>query len=289
MDDTRTLRSLPAFLVGPGLHLHLAGSNEGLKVQQGVCLLDEAVHTTLLQAQLLQEELLVFIRLQLGNVLFCLGSNDHRLSTFLLGQCFNTLCESIAALGFCFAHVADVEHGFGGKQEQVAGAVLLVLRLKLHDAGVLALFQHLFVGLQHRHLQLGILVACSSGLLRLGQTAVDGLQVFQLQLRINDFLVADGVDGAVHMGDVLILKAAQHMDDGIRLANVAQELVAQALTLRGPFHQSGYIHYFAGGRNYPARMYQLGQFRQSLVGHRNHTHIGFYCTKRKIGCLCLGT
>ena len=61
VDDAGTLRSLPAFLVGPRLHLHLAGGDERLEVQQGVGLLDEAVDATLLQAQLLEEELLVFV------------------------------------------------------------------------------------------------------------------------------------------------------------------------------------------------------------------------------------
>ena len=55
MDDTSTLGSLPAFLVGPCLDLHLTSGDECLEVQEGVGLLDEAVDTTLLQAQLLKE------------------------------------------------------------------------------------------------------------------------------------------------------------------------------------------------------------------------------------------
>ncbi len=41
------------------------------------------------------------------------------------------------------------------------------------------------------------------------------------------------------MLDVVILEAAQNMDDGVHLADVAEELVAQALALRGAAHEAG--------------------------------------------------
>ena len=53
VDNTSTLRSLPTLLLGPGLYLHLASGDKGFEVQQGVGLLDKAIDTTLLQAQLL--------------------------------------------------------------------------------------------------------------------------------------------------------------------------------------------------------------------------------------------
>ena len=53
VDNTSTLRSLPTLLIGPGLYLHLASGDKGFEVQQGVGLLDKAIDTTLLQAQLL--------------------------------------------------------------------------------------------------------------------------------------------------------------------------------------------------------------------------------------------
>ena len=61
MDDTSALRSLPAFLICPGLDLHLTSGDKRLKVQQGIGLLDETVHTTLLKAEFFQEHLLILV------------------------------------------------------------------------------------------------------------------------------------------------------------------------------------------------------------------------------------
>ena len=61
MDDTTTLRSLPAFFICPSLDFHLTRSEKGLKIQQGIGLLDEAINTTLFEAKLLEEHLLIFV------------------------------------------------------------------------------------------------------------------------------------------------------------------------------------------------------------------------------------
>ena len=91
------------------------------------------------------------------------------------------------------------------------------------------------------------------------------------------------------MHDVTIVETAQHMDDGIALTNIAQELVAQTFTLTGPFHQSCNIDNVAHRRHNPARMHQLRQFCQSLVRHTHLTQLRVNRTKRKIRCLCLRT
>ena len=221
MDDAGTLRSLPALLVCPGLHLHFACGDEGLQVQKLIGLLDEAVHPVLLQAELFQEQLLVLVRFQLSDILFRLGGDDHRLSTLFLGQSLYLLGKGIAALRIGLTDVADVQHRLGSEQEEVTGTVLFVLRLELYHTGIFPLIQCLFVSLQYADLNFGVFVAGGSGFLRLGQAPLDSLQVFQLKLRIDDFLVADGVDGAVDVGDVIIFETAQHMDDGVRLADVS--------------------------------------------------------------------
>ena len=151
------------------------------------------------------------------------------------------------------------------------------------------MFQHGLVGLEHGRLNLGFLVAGGSGFLLLAQARLDGLQVLELQFGIYDFLVAHGVDGPIHMGDVLILEAAQHVDDGIRLTDVAEELVAETLALARTFHESGDVYYLAGGGNDASGMHQLGQFGESLVGNGDHAHVGFNRTEGEVGCLCLGT
>ena len=80
--------------------------------------------------------------------------------------------------------------------------------------------------MKHIHLYLSILIASSCSLLSLSQTTLDGLEVLQLEFSINDFLIADGVDGAIYVGDILVLKATEHMDDSIRFTDISKELIA---------------------------------------------------------------
>ena len=44
------------------------------------------------------------------------------------------------------------------------------------------------------------------------------------------------------MDDVLVVEAADHMDDGIGHTDVGQELVAQSLALGGALYQAGDVH-----------------------------------------------
>ena len=91
------------------------------------------------------------------------------------------------------------------------------------------------------------------------------------------------------MRNVLVLKATQHVDDGVRLTDVPKELITQAFTLRGTFHQTSDIDYFTSGRNDASWMYNLCELGKALIRNGNHTDIGFNRTKREISCLCLST
>ena len=61
------------------------------------------------------------------------------------------------------------------------------------------------------------------------------------------------------MRDVIILKAAQHVDDSIRLTDVSEEFVTQSFTFRSSFHQSGNVHNLACGGYDAPRMDNLCQ------------------------------
>ena len=89
------------------------------------------------------------------------------------------------------------------------------------------------------------------------------------------------------MDDVAVVEAAEHVDDGVALADVAQELVAQAFTLAGAFDESGNIDDVAHGGDDAARMDDFGQLGQSFVGHGYLAHLGVDGTEREVGCLCL--
>src|SRR3546814_6036030 len=85
--------------------------------------------------------------------------------------------------------------------------------------------------------------------------------------------IGDRVDLAFDVGDVAILEAAQYMTDRIDLADMGEELVAEALTLRGTAHQAGDIDEGQLGRDDLARAGDLGQHVQSLVRHADQAGI----------------
>ena len=79
---------------------------------------------------------------------------------------------------------------------------------------------------------------------RLGSALFQAVEIGQHQLGLDRLGVADRIDAAFDMGDVGILEAAQHVDDGIDLADIGEELVAQALALAGAAHQPGDVDEF---------------------------------------------
>jgi len=85
----------------------------------------------------------------------------------------------------------------------------------------------------------GVLVARLGGLVRLGDALCEGVQVGQDQLHVDDLDITNRVDGAVDVGDVGVVEAADDVDDGVHLTDVTQELVAQAFALAGAPHEAG--------------------------------------------------
>ena len=289
VDDTGTLRSLAAAAVGPCAHLLGACGEEGLEVEQSIGRLDDAVHTALLQADLGQEHLTLFIILQFGNLALGLGCYNQDLRILVLDSLTHCVHIGITGHGTLVVHVADVEYRLVGQQEQLMGNFLLVLIDQLHGAGTAALLQGVLVAFQHLILRLGLAVATGLGLLLDAvDAALDGFQVTQLQFQVDDFLVAHGVDGAVHVGHVVVIKASQHVDDGVGLADVAQELVAQALAAAGALDQAGDVDNLDRGGHDARGIHQFGEFVQSLIGHGDDAHVGLDGAERKVGRLRLG-
>ena len=77
------------------------------------------------------------------------------------------------------------------------------------------------------------------------------------------------------MDDIVILEAADHMDDGVHLPDMGKELIAQAFAFISAPHQAGDVHEFDGGRGILFRVIHFGQYIQPVVGYSHHPHIGF--------------
>ena len=89
------------------------------------------------------------------------------------------------------------------------------------------------------------------------------------------------------MHDAVVVEAAEHVYDGVALADVGEELVAQAFALAGSLHEAGNIDDVADGRHDAARMHELGETGQSLVGHGDLSKLSINGAKGKVCCLRL--
>ena len=81
------------------------------------------------------------------------------------------------------------------------------------------------------------------------------------------------MDPALHVRDVAVFEAAHHLDDGVRLPDVAEEGVAEALALAGPPDQSGNIHKFLSRREDSLGSHDPCEHRQPGVGDVHHARI----------------
>ena len=120
----------------------------------------------------------------------------------------------------------------------------------------------------------GLLVAGLGGLGEAGGPVGNDLQVAQNQLGVDGLDVAQGVHAAVHMHDVGAAEAAHHMHNGVTLADVAQELVAQTLALGSALYKTGDVHELHDGGGLLVGVPDFGQLVQPGVRHGHDAGVG---------------
>lgn len=74
--------------------------------------------------------------------------------------------------------------------------------------------------------------------LHLLQTLLALIGICKNQLQADSFNVSHRIDATIHMCNVLIIEASNDVNDCICIADVSQELVAQALSFRGTPYKS---------------------------------------------------
>ena len=87
------------------------------------------------------------------------------------------------------------------------------------------------------------------------------------------------------MDHVLILETPDHMDNGVHLTNIGQELVAQALSLGGTLDQTRDIDEFNNSRGHLFGVIHLSEKPDPLVRDSDHTYIGIDRAERVISRL----
>ena len=153
---------------------------------------------------------------------------------------------------------------------------LLLLRLALDQARRLAVAKQRERALDQieRLLRLlGVLAGALGLLLQRVDALLQAVEVGQHQFGLDGLDVGDRIDPALDVGDIVVLEAAHHMGDGVDLADVGQELVAEPLALGGAANEAGDID-----ERQPRRhdLLGLGELRQRLqprIGHRHFADV----------------
>ena len=147
-----------------------------------------------------------------------------------------------------FVDVGDVELGLRGDEEEVAGVGLFFVG-EIDGASGLAGFEGFFEFGESGELGLDLVVGVG-GLVEFfdfGVTLVDGVEVGEQQLGVDDVDVVQRVDAAGDVNDLGVVEAADDVADGVGGADVAEELIAQAFALAGAFDQAGDVDELHGG------------------------------------------
>ena len=157
------------------------------------------------------------------------------------------------------------------------------------DGSRLSFFQDRLQLLQDFKLLLQGLVV-HGGLAGLRDPALKDLQVGEDKLEVDGLDIPDRVHGAVDMDDVLILKAADHVDNCVTLADIREELVSEALALAGALDEAGNVDELDDcGRDF-LRMVQISELFQALVRNGDDADVRVNGTERIICSLrsCFG-
>ena len=84
-----------------------------------------------------------------------------------------------------------------------------------------------------------LLVAGLGGALHAVEPLLHGREIGERELELDDFAIAHGIDGAHHVQDVVVIEAANDVHDGVGLADVREELVAEPLALARAGDEAG--------------------------------------------------
>src|SRR5690606_16880032 len=175
--------------------------------------------------------------LPLGGVLlrqlpFQLGAKDNDAGTLFRRNLPDDVDVFVAVGEVVLGHVRGVENGLGRQEEErFEPSGLLVAYVEAADG--LALGQMIPHSPIEGKLLAKLLVAALRLLLRALDAPFDGLQVFQQEFGFDDLDIAPRIDRAGYVHDVGVLEAAYDMHDGVDLADVRQELIAETFAAGG--------------------------------------------------------
>ena len=124
-----------------------------------------------------------------------------------------------------------------------------------------------------RALGLGRLRAGADFLLQAITPFLQRSEIGQDQLGVDHFDVAHRIDRRADVMDVGVLEAADDLHDRVHLADVAEELVAQAFARARAFHETGDVDELDRGRDDLLRTREFRQDFEPRIGHGDDAEV----------------
>eukprot|EP00754_Rhynchopus_humris_P035512 Rhum_TRINITY_DN17030_c0_g1::Rhum_TRINITY_DN17030_c0_g1_i1::g.165100::m.165100 len=240
VDRCRGLTHGVVLVAHPRAHLLVAGREEGLLLQGRQHCARHALRLRLAEPKLLQE----LLGIAVGHVRRLLldggGDGAHRVPVAeRLAHAVDVRVALAVGRGV-LVDVADVDHLLRGEEVHLLHErPLLVRELVAHVTQQVLVQQQRFALLQA--LDAHLLVRRVLAALALVALTLDRLQVRHRQLVVDDGDVRQGVNLALEVGDRVVVVAAHHVDERVALADVREELVAEALTRPGALDEAGNV------------------------------------------------
>ena len=128
---------------------------------------------------------------------------------------------------------------------------------------------------EHLDLGLGLLVTRPGHSLQAVDPLLHRLEIGESEFDLDRLDIADGVGRPFDVHDVLVVEAADDMNDGRRLPDVAEELIAQSLALCRALDEPGDVHEFDRRRDHALRVDQRVEIAEAAVGYGDHARIRF--------------
>ena len=235
------------------------------------------------------EELLAFAGFQLRNLRFHRSADAHHFTTLILRALLDDPGVFVAVGDARLVHVRHIQLRLHRNQEQITREDLLIVR-QLNRSRRLACTQHrqqLLYSAQLALLRRRRGVALRS-LLGFGQPLLHGLQIGQQQLRVDDLHIVLRIHAARDVDHLRIGKAANDVQNRVRLPNMREELIAQALALARAFHDACDVHKLHRRRHNRVRLHHRYDAVHAVVRNRHNPHIWIDGAKRVVRGLGLG-
>ena len=291
MDHGCGLGGLPSSFDRPGTYLFDPGGKVADESQDLEGFSDDLGQTGFRSTQVFQELLLLRL-FHIDHILFDLGTKLDHLTVPFRRICLDFLDKLVIFGQVVFIHVGTVDHVFVGNKTQVFIQLHKRFAVPLFKGADLVSFVHESKQLfRHFHLGLGVFVTASGDLGDPVDPLLQTLDICQQQFRLDRLDIPDRVDMAVNVGDVLIFKSPDDMQNSVRLFDVGEKLVSKPLPFAGPFNKSGDIHKLDHRVLDTFRVDDLGQFVQTVVRYGNKGLVrldrteGIVC---RFGILCFG-